>query len=53
MLSRKFVLLQVIKRCPALGLVTKSTDLSSFTLCFCVILYRGSEIRDKPKLAVV
>jgi len=53
MLSRKFVDVQRIKRCPAVGLVTKSTDLSSLTVRYCVILYRGSEVSDKPQSAFV
>jgi len=53
MLSRNFVHVQGIKRCRAVGLVTKSTDLSWFTVSYCVIFYRGIEVRDKPLSAVV
>ena len=53
MLSRNFVPVQGIKGCPALGLFTKSTELSSFTLSYCVILYRCSEVRANPQSVVV
>jgi len=41
MLRRNFVHVQWIKRCTVIGLVTKSTDLSSFTVSYCVIFTAG------------
>ena len=48
-----FLHVQGIKRCPPPKLVTKLTELSPFTVSYCVILHRGSEVRDKSQSVVV